>query len=305
MKLLPKTRQTTKKGKLTFVDTICELTRRGDIYGCELLLRQYWSNKTSAPWHLIHNHVQKYWSSEHPTIKMEDALLLIRDAVFGSLGMHSLSLQLEVPTSEVLGKLLSGSDWKDGKRKVRAHYAKALSDSIDMGRFEYLEPSALRRDGFGYLVTQLEAAQLKELKAAKPAVGDKVIDLKSLHRSVLGRRLLRDNAVSEASLPSDDPRSDQLLQAYEHTLLELEIDASASLSDTGPTEQLTLNGTPVIDTSTDGKIKGTQKIDARMQEPLTDYIAGEAKSSPKSASRQRGKGRREKKKTDAAGGKKK
>ena len=100
--MLSKERRSTRKRKLAFVDAICDTSRRGDIDGALELLKGYWIDKKAHPWHRIYTMIETHWTKEGEQRDLAETLLLLRDAVFGSIGIHSLSLTLDTPTSIIL-----------------------------------------------------------------------------------------------------------------------------------------------------------------------------------------------------------
>ncbi|MHA2163024.1 MAG: hypothetical protein ACXABF_11430 [Candidatus Thorarchaeota archaeon] len=270
--MLSKKRRSKGKRKLAFVDKICDMSRRGDIDGALELLKGYWIDKKAHPWHRIYNMIETHWTKEGEQRDLAETLLLIRDAVFGSIDIHSLSLSLEIPTSKILEEITSGNSWKDGRRKARTFCGNMVSDLIEKGRIEYLEPTALRRDGFGYVVPSLNVARLKEFKKAQPVENDGRLEIKALSRSVFGKQLLRDQMITTASLPLDSPQAEQITQAYDHRLLDLEIDQTADLAFPAETEQITLNGRPVDEVLLEREDSASRKKGAGVQTPLSEYI---------------------------------
>jgi hypothetical protein len=284
-----KSRRSRKSGKLTFVEKVCDLSMRGDIDGVTDQLKSFWSDKTTHPWNKMYASIARHWQSTHSAEDVSEALIKIRDAVFGALDMHSLSLALETTTDSILEILLKARSWEEGQKKVRTFCSKAVRNLISRGQLDYLDSSSLQRDGFGYLVDSLEEAKLEQYKSAEPVKSKDNLDLKSLSRSVYGRTLMREAGVTEVSIDAKDSRAEALIQAYEGRLIELETDTSKSFEQTGPVEQLTLNGKPVEGSTAkeeEKKIK-PQKKDTHQVE-LTEYISG------KKASRARTKRRKSK-----------
>lgn len=288
--VVSKPRRRSKSGKLAFVDKVCDLSMRGDIDGVTELLKSFWSDKSKHPWNKIHSSIVKYWQAATPGDDVSESLIKIRDAVFGALDIHSLSLALETTTDGILDILLKGKDWKEGRKKARTFCSKAVGDLISKGQLDYLDSSSLQRDGFGYLIGSLEQAKLEQYRNAKPVESKGKLDVKSLSRSVQGRMLMRELGVVEVALDAKDPRAQGIVRAYEDRLIELETDTSKSFEQIGPVEQLTLNGEPVegIAGKEEEKKGKSQKKDTHQVE-LTEYISG------KRASRARTKRRNSKK----------
>jgi hypothetical protein len=285
-----KSRQSRKSGKLAFVEKICDLSMRGDIDGVRDQLKSFWSDKTTQPWDKVYASIGRYWQSTHSADDVSEALIKIRDAVFGALDMHSLSLALETTTDSILEIFLKGKGWEEGRKRVRTFCSKAVGNLISKGQLDYLDSSSLQRDGFGYLVDSLEEAKLEQYKNAKPVKSKDKLDLKSLSRSVYGRTLMREEGVAEVSLDAKDTRAEAIMQAYEGKLIELETDTSRSFEQIGPVEQLTLNGKPVEGSTAkeeEKRIKSQKKETHQVE--LTEYISG------KKASRARTKRRKSKK----------
>lgn len=287
---MSKSRRSSKSGKLAFVDKVCDLSMRGDIDGVTDQLKSFWSDKTKHPWSKLHSSIVKYWQLAHPKEDVSEALIKIRDAVFGALDIHSLSLALDTTTDGILDILLKGKDWKEGRKKVRTYCSKVVGDLISKGQLDYLDSSSLHRDGFGYLVGSLEEAKLEQYRNAKPVESEDKLDLKSLARSVQGRMLMREVGIAEVSLDAKDSRAEAIIRAYEDRLIELETDTSTSFEQIGPVEQLTLNGEPIEGSASkeEEKKSKSQKKDTHQVE-LTEYISG------KKASRARTKRRKSKK----------
>ncbi|MHA1956155.1 MAG: hypothetical protein ACW968_04440 [Candidatus Thorarchaeota archaeon] len=290
--MLSKKRRSKGKRKLAFVDAICDMSRRG--------LKGYWVDKKSHPWHRIYNMIETHWTKEGEERNLAETLLLIRDAVFGSIDIHSLSLSLETPTSKILEEITSGSSWRDGRRKARTFCGNMVSDLIEKGRIEYLEPAALRRDGFGYVTPSLNAARLKEFKKAQPIENEGRLEIKALSRSVFGKQLLRDQMITATSLPLDSPQAEQITQAYDHRLLDLEIDQTADPEFPMETEQITLNGRPVDEILIESEESTSKKKQAGVQTPLSEYIVEKGpkkKSKKKKTAKKTGKKKASTKKT--------
>ncbi|MHA1481465.1 MAG: hypothetical protein ACTSQZ_08590 [Candidatus Thorarchaeota archaeon] len=270
---LSKARQTKKTSKLAFVDAICDMARRGDIFGIVESQKKYWKNKKSSPWHRVHKLIETHWKKEKEGIDASETLILLRDAVFGSLDIHSLSLAIDTPTHEIIEMFVKGKSRKDGRRAVRTFCSKTVTELIKKGNLDYLETASLHRDGFGYLVPSLSEKHLEIYKNARPKKEDGAYDLKPLARSIIGRRIFRDLQITKASLDGKDPLVSQLLENYDHLLLDLEIDGSTDSLPLGPTEQLTLNGRPIEEiTEIEAEKPSKKRRTKEVQVPLTEYL---------------------------------
>ncbi len=264
---------------------------RGDISAFTSLLKGYWEDKTKYPWHRVYSLIEKNWEKERPDQDIGEVLLHIRDGIFGALDIHALSLALDTPTSDILLILLKAKEWKEGRKNVRLACSKEISDLISQYQLDFLDANSLQRDGFSYLVDQLCDAQLNQYRQAKPKKEKDSLNLKHLHQSVHGRLLLRELGVSGTSIKLPSPEGENLLQAYENRLIELETDISRTELPIGPTEQLTLEGEPVEEIHPKEDEKKLKKKDIEEhQAPLTEYMTG------KKASRARRKKRQERSK---------
>ncbi|RLI47623.1 MAG: hypothetical protein DRO73_11430, partial [Candidatus Thorarchaeota archaeon] len=259
----------------TYVRSICDMTRRGDINRVAEAIRGYWTDKRAHPWHRI----VKELSEKGPRVleknELEETAALLRDAVFAALDMLSLSVALNLTTRELLDIVLKEKSWRNGRREARAYCAQLAAELIAKGKLDYLVPSALERDGFGYLVPGLLQAQLDQLQSARPKLKDGAYDLSALHRSVLGRLLLRDFEVTGRALPEDDPRVKDLLEGFEHLVLEKELEQTERAVRPSDTAQVTLNGEIVEDTKPPEtpEAERVEEKTPEVQLPLTEYIA--------------------------------
>jgi len=265
-------------------------------------MKGYFADKTANPWHTIYKDIEKYWTKENPKKDVTETLILLRDAVFSAFDILSLSVALDVPTSEFVALFTKEADWKEGRRKVRNRCIELVEDMTKRKKTRYLVHSALKRDGFGFLVPDIEEAELALFKKAKPVMKKvprkkkQVLDLSLLEKSQTGSRFLREQIVMEVHIEKGDPRVQSILEAYEQFLIELEIDIGASIPEPVPTEQVTLNGKPVQDEELE-KTKPTKKTPKKVeQSPLADFIEEkpQSKKNPKKPSGQ--KKRRAKKK---------
>ncbi|GAF93221.1 unnamed protein product, partial [marine sediment metagenome] len=78
--------------------------------------------------------------------------------------------------------------------------------------------------------------------------------------------------VMETQIEKGDPRIPTILEAYDHFLVELEIDISASIPEPIPTEQVTLNGTPITGVKDEKTLPSKKTRKKVEQSPLTDFI---------------------------------
>jgi hypothetical protein len=294
-----------KDSKLDFIDYICEMSRRADIDAIENSLKGFWSDKKKNPWNKIYSLLEKYWKKEKPDQDISNTLLLIRDGLFGALDIHSMSLALDIPTSELLEILLHEKSWQEGRRKVRTHCSKLVSDMIAKGKTKYLVASGLERDGFGFLVPSLIDARIEEFEKARPKKTKNMLDLKNLADSVLGRDLLRLHMITPEVtakgkqkwiLSIDDPRADELLEAYENMILDLEIDETSRIIP-DYTQQVTLNGKPLSVEISQRKESRSSSTSPGVQEPLTEYFVEEQKERKKKTRNKTSRKSKKKKKT--------
>ncbi len=302
--ILPNPRKKSK-GKLAFVDGICDSVKRGDIDYLIESMKLYWEDKRNNPWHRIDKLLEKYWDKEKTTEDISETMILIRDAVFASLDIHCLSLAIDESSFRILSILTKAKSWKAGRQDVRNTVSDAAEKLIKQRSLDYLESSALKRDNFGYLVPQLEEAKIEQFGKAKPEVKNDKLDISKLHKTVIGRRVLRERQLTEKTIPMDDSRAKELEQNYENILLELEIDSTRIDELTGLTEQLTLDGKTLDEEETTPKETETKKKDDDSQATLTEFIPDKKKrkkkTSPKKSSRERMKARRSKKKATKGG----
>ena len=293
-----------KDSKLAFIDYICEMSRRADIDAIENSLKGYWHDKKANPWNRIYAQLEKYWMKERPDQDISNTLLLIRDGVFGALDIHSMSLALDIPTNTLIEMLLQAKSWKEGRRKVRTHCSKLVSDMLAKGKTEYFVPSGLERDGFGFLVPSLISSRIEQFKKARPKETKGKLNLKNLAKSVLGRDLLRSLMITPEvsakgkqswTLSVADPRVTELLAAYENMILDLEIDETSRIIP-DYTQQVTLNGKPLSEVIESRKESRGAAASPGIQEPLTEYFA-EGQQEPKKKKKKKAPRKKPKKKT--------
>ena len=251
------------------------------------LMKGYYSDKNAHPWHIIYKDIEKFWTREHPKTDVTETLILLRDAIFGALEILSLSIALDVPTEEFIAIFTKVSTWKDGRRQVRNKCVDLVEQLTKKRKTRYLVPSALKRDGFGFLVSGIEDAELETFKKAKPKMKKvpkkkkQILDLAPLEKSQLGSRFLREQMVMDTQIEKGDPRIPTILEAYEHFFVEREIDMSSSIPEPVPTEQVTLNGTPLAEVK-DGKESPSKKSRKKVkQSPLADFIEERPKKTTK------------------------
>ena len=299
MNALSKKGRSPKSSKLVFVHKIADLSSRGDIEAITELLKGYWKDKRAYPWHRLHATIETQWEKEKPDEDLQETLVLLRDGVFGALEMLSLSLALNVPTSEVLVMVCKGESWKDGRRLARAECSTLAMNLINKGDLGNLTPSALERDGMGFLLASLAEAHLKEFKMARPKTKDGKLDLKALSRTMYGRKLIREKAIAATSIDEADSAAAEILETYDNLILELEIADASKIIPVSSTEQVTLNGKLIEDSADKEEIHKSRELTPSVQAPLTEYLTGTAKDSrPKLRKRKTSK-KKESKKSSA------
>jgi hypothetical protein len=263
---------------LVYVHKIAELSRRGDIDAVAELMKGHFSDKENNPWDRIYKDIETYWKRENPKTSASNTILHIRDAFFGALDILSLSIALSVPTSELVTLFIKENSWKDGRRSVRNRCIELIEGLIKKKKTRHLVPSALKRDGFGFLVDDVEKVELKLFKKAKPKLkrvsGKKkeVLDLKPLETLRVGSRFLREQMIMETELEKKDPRIPALQDAYDQFLSNYEVDRRSVVHESVQTEQVTLNGSPLTETSDEVTTSKKRKSDKAVQSPLTDYL---------------------------------
>lgn len=220
--------------------------------GFQIAIESYWSDKKQYPLHRLYKVIEKYWEQENPDIDLSGALILIRDGIFASLDILSLSLALEVPTEELVHILCKEKSFKDGRRKVRNYCANLAKDMIETGEVGYLTETGLKRDGFEYLTPKLKDKHIEIFKAARPVEKDGQYSLSRLLRSKYGKMLLRELEVTKNKIDASDLMAKEILERYDHMLIEIELDTDP-LPDIEETQQLTLNGEPIEEKEMDKK----------------------------------------------------
>jgi len=258
--------------KMAFVDMVCDMSRRGDISAVAETFEGYWTDKMKYPWHTLYAGLEKRSATKKPDVNLSNTLLLLRDAVFGALGLTSLSLALEMSTEEIVRRIVKEPSWKEARRDVRQYASDTVSEMIKRGEIAYLIPSGLTSDGLGFLAPTLRHAQLEEFRNSKPKLMRGKLDLRPLSRCILGRTLLRQLAIKEDRLDEGDPRGAQLLETYEHMLVDVEIGEGAPAAAPVDMEQVTIGGEPT-DEGTDRKqARVSEEQGEGVQTNLTEYV---------------------------------
>ena len=249
-------------------------------------MKKYWTDKRAAPWHRIYDLLDKNWDwKSGDKEELNQRLLLLRDGVFGSLGVLSLSLALDLSTKDVLQILTKSKDWNSGRQSVRSRCTKILSEMIAKKQVAELIPSALERDGFGFLVSSLKDALFEEYRDAQPKVSRKKLDVSLLAKSILGKPLLREQMITESKIAEGDPRTQQLLEAYERLLVELELDEKVMLAPPSETDQLTLNGEVVVEPEKEKERERAVETSVVELADLTEFLEAEKAKAPKEKKR--------------------
>jgi hypothetical protein len=271
-------------------------------------MKGYWIDKKDHPWHRLYKILEREWKKTEDPLSISKKLMLLRDGVFGALGILSFSLPLDISTAQVLHTLTRAKSWREGRQRVRSKCVKLATEMISSGDVAHLVPSGLQRDGFGFIVDELSEALLEEFRKAEPRVRKGQANLGRLSGSVLGRHVLRKHMITETKMPEDDPRFQKLLQEYQRLLVEMEL--NDELVPLEETFQITLNGR-IAEEVTEGRDYREEKVDAKdVQSSLTDFLEMENqkkkpeskknKKKPKSKKRKKKPGR---KKRSSKGGK--
>lgn len=276
---------------------ICELSRRGDINAVAESIKGYYSDMKKHPWHTIYEDIEKYWDKEYPGKDVTDTLMLLRNAVFGAFDVLSLSIALDFPTDELVKIFTNEANWKEGRKKVRDRCIEAVGDLVKKRETRYLIPSGLKRDGIGFLVSGIEDTELESFRRTKPKMKKRskkkeILELGPLEKTKLGSKFLKEQMVMETQLEKGDPRIPSILEAYDRFLVELEIDITSLIPEPVPTEQITLNGTPIDDLEDRKDAPERKPREKSTQSPLTDFIeekpARSKKKSKKSSKQRKG-----------------
>ncbi len=243
-------------------------------------MKGFFLDKKAHPWHRLYKDIETYWKREHPKKDPSETLILLRDAVFGALDILSFSITMPNPTSEFLALFTKEDTWKEGRRKVRNKCIELAEGLIKKKKTRYLIPSALKRDGFGFLVSDIEEVELELFRKAKPTLKQdpkkkkkiEILDLAPLEKLRLGSRFLREQMIMETKIEKKDQRISTILEAYDHFLLEHEIDRRSAIPEPEQTEQVTLNGTPLSYDDDEKTTPGKRVVDKAVQSPLTDFL---------------------------------
>ena len=259
------------------------------------LMKGYYSDKNAHPWHKAINNIQTFIKNESSNDKLSETLILMRAAVFGALDILSFGLVDDIATEDIIKAFTEEKKWELGRRSARNLCLDVADKLIEKGETRYLIPSALKRDGFGFLIQRIDEAQWEVFKKVKPKVIKGELNLTNLEKSVVGSKFLREQMIMETKMDAKDPRAEALLEAYELQLIEIEVDRSSRIKPPTHTEQVTLNGQPVLENEEDKEEKVKRKSSKSDQTPLTDFLVEEEKTikTPKKKSA-KGKGGRKK-----------
>lgn len=249
-------------------------------------MKGFWTDRSEYPLHRLCKIIEKKWKKSGNEEEAIEQLMLVRDGVFGALDMLSLSLPLEIGTDKIIQKLIKGRDWDDGRKRVRSECAQIISGMISAREFAHILPSGLEHDGFTFLVPELKEAMLKDVKKAEPKARKGNVSLAALSRSVLGRRLLKEQKITDTKIPEGDPRLTPLKEAYDRLLVELELDHQVAFP--LETHQVTFNG-KVAEDEMEYMASAAGAEPASVQSELTEYITSykEAKRKPKKKGRKK------------------
>ncbi len=258
------------------------------------LIKGYYSEKNDNPWHKVSKNIQTFIKKESSKDKLSETLILLRAGVFGALDILSFGLIDDITTTEIIKAFTTKSTWKLGRRSARNFCLDIADKLIEKGSTRYLTPSALKRDGFGFLIPRIEEAQWEKFKKAKPKVTKGEMNLTKLEKSVIGSKFLREQMIMETKIDAKDPRVETLLDAYELQLVEIEVNRSSRVKPPTLTEQVTLNGQPVFDEDEEKEEKVKRKTSKGDQTPLTDFLSEEKKitKTPKKKKSKKTRGRK-------------
>lgn len=262
---------------LSYIQRICELSKRGDMKTVADSIKNYYSDKNENPWHKVNNNIQTFISKEKSQDKLSEILILLRAAVFSSLDILSFGLIDDVTTEDIINAFTAEETWKLGRRSARNLCLDVSDKLIEKGNIRYLIPSALKRDGFGFLIPRIEEIQWDNFRKAQPKVTKGELDLTKLEKTLIGSKFLRDQMVMTTKIDAKDPQVEALLEAYDLQLVEIEVDRSSRIKPSPPTEQVTLNGQPVFDEEEEKEEKVRRKPSTGDQTPLTDFLSEEKK----------------------------
>lgn len=254
------------------------------------LMKGYYSDKNSHPWHKVAKNIETFIQNESSNEKLSEVLILVRAAVFGALDILSFGLVDDIATEDIIKALTEEKTWDLGRRRIRNLCLDVADILIEKGETRYLLPSALKRDGYGFLLQRVEEAQWEEFKKAKPNVVRGKLNLTSLEKSVVGSKFLRQQMIMETKIDANDPRAEALIEAYDLQLIEIEVDRSSRIKPLPPTEQVTLNGQPIFEEEEDKEGKIRKKSSKSAQTPLTDFLVEDDKPTkiPKKSIKKKG-----------------
>ncbi len=266
---------------MSYIQRICDLSRRGDMKTISDMMKGYYLDNKKHPWDKISKNILTFLQKELSNEKQSEILILVRAAIFGALDILSFGLIQEIATEDILNAFTKEEDWKLGRRNARNLCLDIADKLISERETRYLIPSALERDGFGFLNTRIEEARWEEFEKAKPTVVKGKLKLGKLEKSVIGSKFLREQMIMDTEIDANDEKAEALLEAYELQLVELEVDRSSRIKPSAPTEQITLNGKPVFENDEDEEKeeKTRKKTSKADQTPLTDFLSEEKKSS--------------------------
>jgi len=254
-------------------------------------IKGFYSDKTEHPWNKVNRNIRTLIKKEKSKEKLSEILILMRAAVFGALDILSFGLVDKVATEDIIKAFTKEESWKLGRRSARNLCLDVADKLIAKGETRYLTSTALKRDGLGFLIARIEEAQLEKFRKAKPKVTKKELDLTKLEKSVLGSKFLREQMIMETKIDAKDPRVEQIIEAYDLQLVEIEFERVSTVKSPTHTEQVTLNGQPVFDDEEEKEEKAKRKTAKGDQAALTDFLTEEkkpAKPSRKKRSRKKG-----------------
>jgi hypothetical protein len=288
------------KSDETYMLQFCELSRRGSMDKLVDLMKGFWTDKSAYPLHRLYKIMEKDWKRTDNEEATVERIMLVRDGVFGALDMLSLSLPLDISGNAIIQILIKGTDWDDGRRRVRSECAKIINEMISSKKIADILSSGLERDGFGFLVPDLSEALLKDFKKARPRARKGNVSLAGLSRSVLGRRLLREQMIADRKLPEGDPRLDALREVYDRLLVELELDQQRAIPQ--ETHQVTFNGKVAEDEMEYMESARADAKPAGIQSELTEYITSSKKGKSKPKTKPKKKRKKPQKRKKKKGG---
>jgi len=254
-------------------------------------IKGYYSEKSEHPWNKVNKNIQTFITKEKSKEKLSETLILMRAAVFGALDILSFGLVDKVATEDIIRAFTKEESWKLGRRSARNLCLDVADKLIEKGKTRFLIPSALKRDGFGFLISRIEEAQWEKFKKAKPTIKKKELNLTKLEKSVIGSKFLREQMIMETTIDAKDPRAEQIIEAYDLQLVEIELERCSRIEPPTPTEQVTLNGQPVFDDDEEKEEKVKRKVSKGNQSSLTDFLTEEkkpAKTPKKKSSKKKG-----------------